>query len=59
MCKYNENIYKKVDMIKSNQTRTTELKVQYMKRTNSLEEFNTRFEGTKEKKKSVNLKTRQ
>ena len=31
MCKYNENIYKKVEMIKSNQTGITELKVQYMK----------------------------
>lgn len=49
MCKYNENIYKKVDMIKSNQTGITELKVQYMKWTNSLEAFNTRFERTKEK----------
>ena len=31
MCKYNENIYKEVEMIKSNQTGITELKVQYMK----------------------------
>lgn len=51
MCKYNENIYKEVEMIKSNQTGITEFKVQYMKWTNSLEVFNTRFERTKEKKK--------
>ena len=31
MCKYNENIYKEVEMIKSNQTGITDLKVQYMK----------------------------
>lgn len=52
MCKYNENIYKEVEMIKSNQTGITEFKVQYMKWTNSLEVFNTRFERTKEKKKN-------
>ena len=49
MCKYNENIYKEVEMIKSNQTGITELKVQYMKWTNFLEVFNTRFEKAKEK----------
>ena len=53
MCKYNENIYKEVEMIKSNQTGITEFKVQYMKWTNSLEVFNTRFERTKEKKKNI------